>query len=132
MRDKNFPAPDLDQIEALAREAFSRLPQEVRNLTGDLIFFVQDFPDEDVVRDLELDSPFDILGLFSGADLAERSGAFQISSPTMIFLYRRPILEYWAEEGDSLENIVRHVLVHEIGHHLSLSDEQMEAIEETD
>jgi predicted Zn-dependent protease with MMP-like domain len=132
MRDKNFPAPDLDQIEALAREAFSRLPQEVRNLTGDLIFFVQDFPDEDVVRDLELDSPFDILGLFSGADLAERSGAFQITSPTMIFLYRRPILEYWAEEGDSLENIVRHVLVHEIGHHLGLSDEQMEAIEETD
>jgi predicted Zn-dependent protease with MMP-like domain len=132
MRDKNFPAPDLDQIEALAREAFSRLPQEVRNLTGDLIFFVQDFPDEDVVRDLELDSPFDILGLFSGADLAERSGAFQITSPTMIFLYRRPILEYWAEEGESLEDIVRHVLVHEIGHHLGLSDEQMEAIEETD
>ena len=132
MRDIELLAPSLDQLEALAREAFARLPQEFRDLTGDMVFFVQDFPEDDVINDLELDSPYDILGLFSGPDLAERSGAFQVSSPTMIFLYRRPILDYWAEEGESLEHIVRHVLVHEIGHHFGLSDEQMEAIEESD
>ena len=132
MHGKKSSAPSLDQLEALARQAFSDLPKEFRDLTGDLIFFVQDFPDRDVMDDLDLDSRYDILGLFCGPDLAERSGAFQISSPTMIFLYRRPILEYWVEEGEPLEHIVRHVLVHEIGHHFGLSDEQMEAIEEKD
>ncbi len=130
MRDKSSPAPTLDQIEALAREAFDGLPREFKDLTGELVFFVQDFPDDEVVKDLELESPFDILGLFCGPDLADRSGAFQISSPTMIFLYRLPILDYWTEEGETLEHVVRHVLVHEIGHHFGLSDEQMEAIEE--
>lgn len=130
MHDKSLSAPTLEQIEALAREAFDELPQEFRGLTGELVFFVQDVPDDEVINDLELDSPLDILGLFCGPDLAERSGAFQISSPTMIFLYRLPILDYWAEEGEPLQHIVRHVLVHEIGHHFGLSDEQMEAIEE--
>lgn len=132
MHDKHLPAPNLEQFEALAREAFSDLPREIRDLTGDLAFFVQDFPDDEVMKDLELDSPYDILGLFCGPNLAECSGAFQISSPTMIFLYRRPILDYWAEVGETLERIVRHVLVHEIGHHFGLSDKQMEAIEEKD
>ena len=130
MHESHLQAPNLDQLEALAREAFAGLPQEFKDLTGDLAFFVQDFPDEEVIDDLELDSPFDILGLFCGPDLAARAGAFQISSPTMIFLYRRPILDYWAQEGAPLDHIVRHVLVHEIGHHFGLSDEQMEAIEE--
>lgn len=132
MGDKQLLPPSLDQLEALARESFFDLPQEFRDLTGDLVFFVQDFPDNEVVNELELDSPYDILGLFCGPDLAERFGVFQISSPTMIFLYRRPILDYWAEEGEPLEHIVRHVLIHEIGHHFGLSDEQMEAIEERD
>jgi predicted Zn-dependent protease with MMP-like domain len=130
MHEKHLPAPGLDQLEALAREAFAGLPQEFKDLTGDLLFFVQDFPDDEVLDDMELESPFYILGLFCGPDLAAREGAFQISSPTMIFLYRRPILEYCAEEGEPLEHIVRHVLVHEIGHHFGLTDEQMETIEE--
>ena len=130
MHDIHLQAPNLDQLEALAREAFAGLPKEFQDLTGNLVFFVQDFPDDEVIDDMELDSPYDILGLFCGPDLAARAGPFQISSPTMIFLYRRPILDYWAEEGESLEHIVRHVLVHEIGHHFGLSDEQMEAIEE--
>jgi predicted Zn-dependent protease with MMP-like domain len=123
MQDINLRAPSLDQIEILAREALDSLPEEFRALTGDLLF---------LVKDMELESPYEILGLFYGHDLAERDGAFQPSSPTMIFLYRRPILDYWAEEGESLDHIVRHVLVHEIGHHFGLSDEQMEAIEERD
>ena len=89
MHDKQLFAPNLDQLEALAREAFAGLPQEFRDLTGDLVFFVQDFPDDEVMNDLELESPYDILGLFCGPDLAELCGAFQVSSPTMIFLYRR-------------------------------------------
>lgn len=132
MQDINLRAPSLDQIEILAREALDSLPEEFRALTGDLLFLVQDFPDDEVVKDMELENPYEILGLFYGHDLAERDGALQPSSPTMIFLYRRPILDYWAEEGESLDHIVRHVLVHEIGHHFGLSDEQMEAIEERD
>jgi len=124
----NAVSPTLDEIEALAREAFAGLPEEFRALTGDVVFMVQDFPDEDVIDDMELETEFDILGLFSGPDLAAREGG----SPhqTMIFLYRRPILDYWAEHPEPLGHIVRHVLIHEIGHHFGLSDDDMEAIEE--
>jgi predicted Zn-dependent protease with MMP-like domain len=122
-------APTLDDIDALARAAFASLPEEIRALTGEVVFVVQDFPDEDVMDDMHLESEFDILGLFSGPDFAGRESG-SMASPTMIFLYRRPILEYWGEHDEPLGNIVRHVLVHEIGHHFGLSDEDMEAIEE--
>ena len=91
---------------------------------------VQDFPDEDVVEDMELQSDFDILGLFTGPDLATRESGSGAPYQTMILLYRRPILDYWAEHGESLGHIVRHVLIHEIGHHFGLSDDDMEEIEE--
>jgi predicted Zn-dependent protease with MMP-like domain len=121
-------APSLDEIETLAREAFSGLPDEFRRFTGDVVFVVQDFPDDDVVEEMDLDSPYEILGLFQGPDLADRQSGYP--DTTMIFLYRRPIIDYWAETNEPLDHIVRHVLVHEIGHHFGLSDEQMEAIEE--
>ena len=79
---------------------------------------------------MELESPFDILGLFQGPDLASREGASASHQPTMIFLYRRPILDYWSEHDEPLGHIVRHVLIHEIGHHFGLSDDDMESIEE--
>jgi predicted Zn-dependent protease with MMP-like domain len=123
-------SPTLDDIETLAREAFAGLPGEFRNLTGNVVFMVQDFPDDDVVADMNLDSEFDIMGLFQGPDLADNEGASAASQQTMIFLYRRPILDYWAETGEALGHIVRHVLIHEIGHHFGLSDDDMEAIEE--
>jgi predicted Zn-dependent protease with MMP-like domain len=126
---KDATAPGLDDIEILAREAFASLPEEFRALTGEIIFMVQDFPDDDVTDDMELESPFDILGLFQGPDLASREGA-SAPHPTMIFLYRRPILDYWSEHEEPLGHIVRHVLIHEIGHHFGLSDDDMEAIEE--
>jgi predicted Zn-dependent protease with MMP-like domain len=127
---KDATAPSLDDIEILAREAFAGLPAEFRALTGEIVFMVQDFPDDDVIDDMELESPFDILGLFQGPDLASREGASDAHTPTMIFLYRRPILDYWSEHDEPLGHIVRHVLIHEIGHHFGLSDDDMESIEE--
>lgn len=126
----NAEAPSLDDIEALARDCFSELPESFRALAGDITFMVQDFPDVVVIEEMELESPFDILGLFQGPNLAERDRA--AAENTMIFLYRRPILDYWAENADPLGVIIRHVLIHEIGHHFGLSDEAMEAIEEQD
>jgi predicted Zn-dependent protease with MMP-like domain len=124
-------APSLEDIEALARFCFAELPSEFRKLAGDITFMVQDFPDDSVVEDMELESPFEILGLFHGPDLAARDQGHGAET-TMIFLYRRPILDYWTENTDGLGAIIRHVLIHEIGHHFGLSDEAMEGIEERD
>ena len=123
-------APTIDEFEAIAIAAFASLPEEFRALTGNVVFMVQEFPDKDVIDDMELESEFEILGLFSGPDLADREGGGNAPQQTMIFLYRRPILDYWAEHSEPLGHIVRHVLIHEIGHHFGLSDEAMEAIEE--
>lgn len=123
-------APSLDDFETMAEQAFSSLPEEFRALTGDVVFVVQDFPDDDVLRDMELQSEFDILGLFQGPDLGARAANDGALDPTMILLYRRPILDYWAEHEEKLGNVVRHVVVHEIGHHFGLSDDQMEGVEE--
>ena len=125
----NAEAPSLDDIEAIARQSFSELPAEFRALAGDIVFMVQDFPDVVVIEDMALESPFDIMGLFQDPDLASRD-ATASGQNTIIFLYRRPILDYWAEYADPLGLIVRHVLIHEIGHHFGLSDEAMETIEE--
>lgn len=121
-------APSLDDIETLARGCFAELPETFRALVGDITFMVQDFPDTAVIEEMALESPFDILGLFQGPDLAQRDQAS--GQNTMIFLYRRPILDYWSENADPLGVVIRHVLIHEIGHHFGLSDEAMEAIEE--
>jgi predicted Zn-dependent protease with MMP-like domain len=126
----NAEAPSLDDIEVLARDCFAELPESFRALAGDITFLVQDFPDVVVIEEMALESPFDILGLFQGPNLAERDRAS--GETTMIFLYRRPILDYWAENADPLGIIIRHVLIHEIGHHFGLSDEAMEEIEEQD
>jgi len=122
-------SPSLDDIEALARDAFASLPEEFRALVTEIVFMVQDFPDEEVVKSMELHSEFDILGLFHGATLAAHEAGYVNGTQTMIFLYRRPILDYWAEHSETLGAIVRHVLIHEIGHHFGLSDDDMERIE---
>ena len=120
-------APTLDDIEAIAHTAFAALPERFQVLCGDVPFVVQDFPDDDVITEMELESEFEILGLFQGPDLALRDSGHP--QPTMIFLYRRPILDYWAENQESLGTVIRHVLIHEIGHHFGLSDADMEKIE---
>ena len=122
-------APALADFEMLAAAAFEALPAEFRVLAGDIQIRVADFPDTDVIEDMKLASEFDILGLFQGIGLAHGGAAETGRLPNMVWLYRRPILDYWAEHEDSLGAIVTHVLVHEIGHHFGLSDADMEAVE---
>ena len=122
-------APSLAELEAIADAAYSRLPAHFRALTGDLLIRVEDFPTDEVLDSLGIESPFDLLGLYSGIDLARKSVSDVTPVPDMVFLYRRPILDYWAEHEETLGAIITHVLVHEIGHHFGLSDEDMEAIE---
>lgn len=123
-------APSLAEMEAMAEEAYARLPEEFRALCGNLVIRVEDFPSDEVLKEMESETPFDLLGLFQGIGLAQGYELATGVLPNMIFLYRRPILDYWAENEETLGDIVTHVLVHEIGHHFGLSDEDMERIEE--
>jgi predicted Zn-dependent protease with MMP-like domain len=122
-------APSLTDIETLAAEAYARLPDHFRKLCEGLIIRVEDFPTEEVLESMQVESEFDLLGLFHGVGLPFQSETTPELMPNMIWLYRRPILDYWAEHDDTLGEIVTHVLVHEIGHHFGLSDEAMEEIE---
>lgn len=128
MTSRQTLAPSLDEIEAIARAALAALPDPFAQLTGGVVLRVEDFPDDDVMAAMQLDSPFDILGLYQGHSVA-RSVDVSGALPDMVFLYRRPILDEWAGSDDSLEALVTHVLVHEIGHHFGLSDDDMERIE---
>ena len=123
-------APSLGEIESNAQTAYRQLPARFRKLTGEILIRVDDFPTDDVLDSLGIESPFDLLGLYSGVDLARKSGTNVSALPDMVFLYRRPILDYWAEHEETLGAIVTHVLVHEIGHHFGLSDADMERIEQ--
>lgn len=123
-------APSVEALEALAQAAFDRLPEEFRALCSDVVFNVTEFPEEDVLKELGAESEFDILGLFSGIGLPQQGYAPQTGQmPNTIHLYRRPILDYWAEHDETLGALVTHVMVHEIGHHFGFSDEDMEGIE---
>ncbi|QUS37744.1 metallopeptidase family protein [Tardiphaga alba] len=122
-------APDLADMEVMAHEMFALLPEGFRKLCEGLIIRVDDFPTDEVLEELQAETEFDLLGLFQGVGLPFQSGEVSGQMPNMIWLYRRPILDYWAEHDETLGHIVRHVLVHEIGHHFGLSDDDMEAIE---
>ena len=122
-------APSLTELEALAEAAFKRLPKHFRDKCGDLVIRVEDFPTDEILDQMGIDSPFDLLGLYHGVDLERQSVLDVTTLPEMVFLYRRPILDYWSEHEETLGDIVTHVLVHEIGHHFGLSDADMEAIE---
>jgi predicted Zn-dependent protease with MMP-like domain len=139
MTDKQSPsptparytvAPGLDDIELLARDAFAQIPEELSRHVVGVAIRVVDFPDEETLDEMELESPFDLLGLYSGVSLDRKSVGYTPSDVDMIFLYRRPLLDYWCETDEDLTHLIRHVLIHEIGHHFGLSDEAMHAIEE--
>jgi predicted Zn-dependent protease with MMP-like domain len=122
-------APSLAEMEAMAHEIFERLPRTFRDLCEGVIIRVDDFPTDEVLDEMNAASEFDLLGLFQGVGLPFRSNDDIARLPNMIWLYRRPILDYWAEHEDPLGAVIAHVLVHEIGHHFGLSDADMEAIE---
>jgi len=120
-------APTLSDFEALAADAFASLPADFRALCGAVVITVADFPTEDVQQEMDA-GPFDLLGLFQGIGLAQDAETGRM--PNMVFLYRRAILDYWAEHEETLGAVVTHVLVHEIGHHFGLSDDDMYGIED--
>ncbi|MBV8472810.1 MAG: metallopeptidase family protein [Hyphomicrobiales bacterium] len=123
-------APSVADIEAMAEAAFQQLPASFRRLCAGLVIQVVDFPDEETLDQMGAESEFDLLGLFRGRGLAHRSAVDETGAmPNMIWLYRRPLLDFWCEGEDTLDAVVTHVLVHEIGHHFGLSDADMEAIE---
>jgi predicted Zn-dependent protease with MMP-like domain len=126
---RNRKAPSLAEFELIADSAFARLPQKFRALCEGLVIRVDDFPEDKVLDDLGAETEFDLLGLFQGVGLPFRSESAPVQMPNMIWLYRRPILDYWAEHEETLGAIITHVLVHEIGHHFGLSDDDMRAIE---
>jgi predicted Zn-dependent protease with MMP-like domain len=122
-------APSLADLEILAGEVFRRLPRRFRDLCADIIIQVDDFPSDEVLDQMGAETEFDLLGLFQGVGLPFRSESTPVQMPNMIWLYRRAILDYWAEHDETLGAIVKHVLVHEIGHHFGFSDAGMEVIE---
>jgi predicted Zn-dependent protease with MMP-like domain len=123
-------APSLAELEILAGEVFRQLPKRFRELCTDVVIQVDDFPSDEVLAEMHAETEFDLLGLFQGTRLPFRSENISGQMPNMIWLYRRPILDYWAEHEETLGAIVKHVLVHEIGHHFGLSDADMTAIEQ--
>jgi predicted Zn-dependent protease with MMP-like domain len=123
-------APSIADFEEMAAAAYARLPRPFLDLTGHVFVTIEDFPDDEVIEELEVETEFDILGLFTGIGLAQDQATPETGRmPNMVTLYRRPILDYWAEHEETLGDIITHVLIHEIGHHFGLSDADMERIE---
>ncbi|AYG94604.1 metallopeptidase family protein [Brevundimonas naejangsanensis] len=124
-------APSLDDFARLAEAAFAGLPEMFRQAASEVVIRVDDFADEETLADLEIEDPFELTGLYSGVHIGERDAMGPAPEPSRIFLYRRPILDEWCERGDvGLDEIIAHVLIHEIGHHLGLDDDQIHAIED--
>ena len=126
---KTLKAPALAEMETMAHEIFERLPKRFRDLCEGVVIRVDDFPTDEVLDDMEAETEFDLLGLFQGTGLPFQSHSDVARLPNMVWLYRRPILDFWAEHEEKLGDVVRHVLIHEIGHHFGLSDEDMADIE---
>ncbi len=122
-------APSLADIELLATDAWNRLPAEFRNLCRDLVFRVEDFATDEILDELGIEDPFDLMGVYKGVSLDRKSVLDQPLDPDMVILFRRPILDYWTDSEETIGHLVTHVLIHEIGHHFGLSDADMEAIE---
>jgi len=128
---KPLAAPSLDDLAQLAEAAFAALPAEVRKAAGEVVFRVDDFPDEETLDALGIEDAFELTGLYQGVDRIRRSVFDPAPEASRVFLYRRPILDEWAERGDvTLGELITHILVHEIGHHFGLSDDDIHALED--
>ena len=124
------PPPSADEIEAIAGTTLERLPEPFADSLGEVVLIVQDFADEATLSQMGIDDPFELSGLYEGVPLTERSVEESGTLPERILLFRRPILDEWADSEETLEHLVAHVLIHEVGHHFGLSDEDMHALEE--
>jgi predicted Zn-dependent protease with MMP-like domain len=124
------PPPSADEIEAIARRTLGALPEPFAQSLGDVVLLVEDFADEETLDAMEIEDPFDLSGIYEGVPLTQRSVDQSGTLPDRIRLFRRPILDEWAAGDDTLEHLVAHVLIHEVGHHFGLSDDDMHAIEE--
>ena len=124
-------APTLDDFEALASHALANLPEPFKSLAADVTCSVAEFAEDDILEHFKMESPFELMGLFTGIGLTEDGAVPQTGQmPNTVFLYRRAILDYWAENDDNtLGEVVTHVLIHELGHHFGFSDDDMEEIE---
>jgi predicted Zn-dependent protease with MMP-like domain len=131
MKPGDDKPPSLADLTRIAEAAFATIPETLRRHTRDVVILLEDFPDHDTEHEMRLNSPFELLGLYRGVSIDRKSVHDVPDDVDMIFLYRRPILDYWCETEDRLEAIVRHVLIHEIGHHFGFSDDDMERIEAT-
>lgn len=129
----NFTTPpSLDDIARLGEAALKDIPEDLRQHAQGVVLRVDEFPDDETIDDMDLEGPFDLLGLYRGRPLPDQSVSDVAQSVDMIFLYRRPILDFWCESEEELADIVRNVLIHEIGHHFGLSDDDMERLEDED
>jgi predicted Zn-dependent protease with MMP-like domain len=126
---KHARSPTLDEFERLAREAWRALPDQFRQWTTGLMIRIEEFAADDVLDGLGIESEYDLMGLYHGVSLDRKSVSDSQQQPDVVILYRRPILDYWAAGDERLGDLITHVLVHEIGHHFGLSDEDMENIE---
>lgn len=120
-------APTLDDIEAIARAALKRLPEPFAGHLKKVVLIVEDFPSEDMLDELGIEDPYELTGLYTGNPAGRE--AISGDLPAMIHLFRRAILDEWADGGVTLEDLVSHILIHEAGHHFSLSDDDMEWLE---
>lgn len=126
-------APSLEDFARLAREAFDALPEPFRGQAGDVVIRVDDFASEEVLAGFGMEDPFELTGLYHGVDIGRRDSMGPAVEPARIFLYRRPILDEWCERGNvGLSEIIAHVLIHEIGHHFGLDDDQIHHIEDSE
>jgi len=121
--------PTLADLDALARDALASIPEPMRRMTDGLTIGIEEVPDEETCAEMELESPYELLGLYQGVALPFKSVADAPQDIDRVILYRAPILDYWCETGEDLTHVVRHVLIHEIGHHFGFSDDDMEALE---
>lgn len=125
------PPPSADEIEAIARRTLRALPQPFSDSLGEIILQIEDFADERTLHSFGIDDPFALSGLYEGIPLTERSVDQSGTLPERVRLFRRPILDEWADGSDTLEHLVAHVLVHEVGHHFGFTDEDMHALEDS-
>ena len=132
MQEPYGAPPSAADIHAIAKRALDGIPQALRRHLSDVVILIEEFPDAEIEAEIDLGSPFDLLGLYHGVSLDRKSVGDSPEDIDRIFLYRRPLLDCWCETGEDLEAIIRNTLIHEVGHHFGFSDDAMERLESDD